>query len=184
MPIGDHCVANTGRDDRLPAVFGRFRREDLRLERDIAHCPDCGAIFEWAENAQLFGSGNLDEQTLRRLGEREAASVRELLRSDQAPLGAAGLADALGSVEPALLNALLSRIATGQRARLADIVPLLIDAYERGDAGVNGDVLSCYVGWSPARAKALLKQIGEREHASLRMQSIADICRRIAARNA
>ena len=100
-PLGPGEIAHTGRDERLSPAWGRMQRLDLDSRVDLGICPQCGALFEGSDHPQFFGSGNLDEEHLRRLEEPESALVRALLRAGEDPEAAqAAIAPALAGGVP------------------------------------------------------------------------------------
>lgn len=123
--LGAGEIANTGRDERLSPAWSRMTLLDLDSRIDLGVCPACGALFEWSDHPQYYGSGNLDEEHLRRLGPPEADLVRALLRTGEDPDAAqAAIAPALaGGVAEDLLIALLRRLVGQQRPAFQRLLP-------------------------------------------------------------
>jgi hypothetical protein len=71
--------ANTGRGETLAPELGRLVRLDLDRSDDLYECPGCGALFEWQDLPQNYGSGNCDEERLTRLTPEQALTARALL---------------------------------------------------------------------------------------------------------
>src|SRR5689334_12954443 len=77
--IPEEMWANTGRGDSLYPELGRLVRLNLDNGDDIYECPGCGALFEWEDLPQYYGSGNCDEERLTRLNPEQHLIVRALL---------------------------------------------------------------------------------------------------------
>lgn len=158
--LGAGEIAQTGYGERLSAAWGRCQRFDLSAEIDIGRCPDCGSLYEWTDHPQFYGSGNLDEEHLRRLDEPEASLVRALLPGAPGLVDpAAWIAAALTAVPPMLLKVLLMELAYRADARLAPMLPALLDMQYRPHPAFNTDVLSTYAGSSHRRTRPLLALI-------------------------
>lgn len=158
--LGAGEIAQTGYGHRLSPAWGRCKRYELSSDIDIGSCPECGTLYEWTDHPQFFGSGNLDEEHLRRLAEAEAGLVRAILPG-ASPLAApdAWIRTALGYVPPQLLKALLMALAYRADAQLATMVPALLDLLYRPYPPINSDVLSTYAGNCHRRTRPLLALI-------------------------
>lgn len=158
--LGDFEIANTGRGESLSPAWDRMRRCGLGFWVELGRCPECDALFEWQDHPQFYGSGNLDEEHLRRLPEAEAILVRALLAADsdvQAP--ARVIHTALSAVSPDLLRALLMDLALRHRAAFQPLLPALLDQLFRKPGLDTVDQLSSYVGSSLTRAREMMALI-------------------------
>jgi hypothetical protein len=151
-PLGAGEIANTGRDERLSPAWGRMQRLGLDSRVDLGICPQCGALFEWSDHPQFFGSGNLDEEHLRRLDEPESGLVRALLRAGEDPEAAqAAIAPALtGGVPDDLLIQLLRRLVYRQRSGFRRLLPSVLAHLHHTRYTGYGDVLGCYIVLQPS----------------------------------
>lgn len=158
--LGAGEIAQTGYGHRLSPAWGRCKRHELSSDIDIGSCPECGTLYEWTDHPQFFGSGNLDEEHLRRLDEPESALVRAVLPG-AAPLDAPELwiRAALDNIPPQLLKALLMELACRRDQQLAPMMPALLDLLYRPIPPINSDVLSTYTGNSHRRTRPLLALI-------------------------
>jgi hypothetical protein len=77
--IPSDLLANTGRGESLYPELGRLVRLNLDNSNDIYECPGCGALFEWEDLPQYYGSGNCDEERLARLNPEQQLTARALL---------------------------------------------------------------------------------------------------------
>lgn len=75
-------LRQSGYGESFPAAANALVPLELDNRHDVWRCPDCGDLFAWEDNSQLYGSGNLDEERLDRLTEAQAQSVRALLAPD------------------------------------------------------------------------------------------------------
>lgn len=83
--LPDHLSANTGRDEWLPAEVGKLKRlwnATGSNDVDVMLCPTCGAWFEWRDDTAWTGSGNNDEQTLKRLLPEAWVVLERLIHGD------------------------------------------------------------------------------------------------------
>lgn len=160
-PLGDGEIANTGRAERLSPAWSGMTLLDLDSRIDLGVCPACGALFEWSDHPQYYGSGNLDEEHLRRLGPPEADLVRALLRAGEDPDAAqAAIAPALaGGVAEDLLIALLRRLVGQQRPAFQRLLPRVLEHLFRSPRSGYGDVLGCYMFSSHNRSRELVAMI-------------------------
>lgn len=105
----------------------------------------------------ICGSGNLDEEHLRRLPQGEAELVRTLLlAATDAQAPARVIEAALTGVSPDLMRVLLANIANEQKAAFQPMLPTLVDTLFRHPGLSAVDQLSSYVGWSLARAHEVI----------------------------
>lgn len=160
-PLGAGEIAHTGRDEWLSPAWGGMTRLDLDSRIDLGTCPACGALFEWSDHPQYYGSGNLDEEHLRRLAPPEADLVRALLRADEEPDAAqAAMAPALaGGVAADLLIELLRRLVYRQRAAFRRLLPMVVAHLYHSPRSGFGDVLGCYMFSSHNRSRELVALI-------------------------
>jgi hypothetical protein len=77
--IPPDLLVNTGRDGTFPGEVRRLVQLDLGSSNDLYRCPECGALFEWEDLPQYYGSGNNDEERLTRLDSAQASTARDLL---------------------------------------------------------------------------------------------------------
>ncbi|MBL8246617.1 MAG: hypothetical protein JNL89_20635 [Rhodanobacteraceae bacterium] len=160
-PLGAGEIANTGRDERLSPAWGRMQRLGLDSRVDLGICPQCGALFEWSDHPQFFGSGNLDEEHLRRLDEPESGLVRALLRAGEDPEAAqAAITPALaGGVPDDLLIELLRRLVYQQRSGFRRLLPSVLAHLHHTRYTGYGDVLGCYMFSSHQRSREIVALI-------------------------
>jgi hypothetical protein len=119
-------LAQTGYGEQFPAAAYQLERLGLDMRRDIWRCKACGALFDWEDNSQLYGSGNLDEETLGRLGPAAAKAVGALL--DPGFHGMAGdelVALAAKEVPRPLFNNIVQYLVY-RTTRLEPLVPGLV----------------------------------------------------------
>lgn len=86
-PIPEVARANTGRDERFGEPIVRLRRLGIGSDEDLRECPECDAMFTWYDDRAFTGSGNNDEEVLRRVTEARAGVVHALLRRGEASPG-------------------------------------------------------------------------------------------------
>lgn len=154
--LGDAEIANTGRDERLSPAWQQMTRLELASQIDLGICPGCGALFEWSDHPQFFGSGNLDEERLRRLEGSEAALVRALLGGGDDPATAlAALGPALaGGVAPELLAEILRHLLRRHRPLFQRMLVPLLDALH-ATPPFDYSLLATYACWSHVRSREL-----------------------------
>lgn len=78
--IPEVARANTGREERFTEPFTRLRRLGIDTDEDLWECPECDAMFTWYDERALTGSGNNDEEVLRRVTDAHALVIHALLR--------------------------------------------------------------------------------------------------------
>jgi len=100
-------------------------RYGLDDDEDYWQCPECDAVFVWQDYTAFTGSGNNDEQTLQRVAEPHATTVRALRRGTTAVADdeLAELAANIAFAHAALVITLLRRDA----ALVWRLVPHLAD---------------------------------------------------------
>ncbi len=159
-PLGHGEIANTGRGERLSPAWGRMERLDLGSRVDLGICPQCAAMFEWTDHPQFFGSGNLDEEHLRRLDESEASLVRALLCGAQDPdVPGRAIRPALaGGVASDLLAEILRRLLYGERPVFRTLLPALLDALH-SQPPFDYSLLGSYACFSHVRSRELIALI-------------------------
>lgn len=152
-------IANTGRGEYLADAWYKMVRSDLANDIDLGRCPECDACFEWTDHPQCYGSGNLDEEHVRRLPEAEAALVRTLCApvDIEAPLRVFDAA--LAIVAPDLLRALLRKLVYQQRPAFQLLLPKLIDQLYLKPGMSDSDSIANYVGWGLGRAREVMDLI-------------------------
>lgn len=77
--IPPSLVANTGREEYLPVSTRALHRLDLDRDTDLWQCLECRALYEWEDDSSWTGSGNHDSESLTRLVEPHAETVRSVL---------------------------------------------------------------------------------------------------------
>lgn len=158
--LGNGEMANTGRGEYLSDAWGHMVRCGLGNDVDLGRCPECDACFEWQDHPQHYGSGNLDEEHLRRLPDAEAELVRALLlAASDAQAPARVIEAALTGVGPDLLRVLLADMAIKYKAAFRPLLPTLVDRLFREPGLSAVDRLSSYVGSSLARAQEMIARI-------------------------
>lgn len=160
-PLGDSESANTGRGEYLSDAWSAMSRLHLDNALDLGICPDCSAIFEWSDHPQCYGSGNLDEERLRKLAGTELDLVRQFLRAGedpQAPLRALPAALA-GGVGEDLLIVLLRQLVYRQREAFRLLLPTLVGLLYDQHRGSHGDVLGSYMFSSHVRSREIVALI-------------------------
>ena len=124
--LPDSYLAQTGYGEQFPAAAHQLERLGLDNRRDVWRCPSCGALFDWEDNSQLYGSGNLDEETLNRLGPAASTAIGALL--DPAYRGMAGdelVALAAKEAPRPLFNSVLQHLVY-HTTRLEPLIPGLV----------------------------------------------------------
>lgn len=156
-PLGAGEIANTGRGEYLSGAWSQLTRLGLDNRVDLGICPQCNAMFEWTDHPQYYGSGNLDEEHLRRVEEPELGLARELLRAaDDLQAPARVIAQAIaGGVAEDLLAEILRRMLYRQREVFRTLLPALLDGLYAKPA-FDRDLLSSYACWSHARSREIV----------------------------
>lgn len=143
--IPDEMWANTGRGDSLYPELGRLVRLDLNRSDDIYECPGCGALFEWEDLPQYYGSGNCDEERLTRLNPAQYQIVRALLDAKAGDQDAElFLEHALQNLSRDLVYTLLRYQATYHKQAFSKFLePLVVRLMAQSDGGLF-DVIRSY----------------------------------------
>lgn len=183
--IPNELVANTGREDYLPASTRVLERYDLGSD-DLWECPECRAFFLWVDDSQLSGSGNNDEERLSRIPEERAAILRACLHRDGAPLE-----ETVARVEDSLVTLpevglLLPALEKRDRELAKALLPRLVrDLARTNDVRVEAG-LSSYTYGKDGIGALLLKLLEETpcEGAAARatFDSLAKRCRQYLPR--
>ncbi len=118
----------TGYGASLPAAFRHLERLESNSRAALYECPECRALFVWEDHPQFFGSGNLDEEVIQRLGEAEAALVRFFLHE---PAVASRGAELFATLEQPALDLLLRRLMTRRVDAFRELVPAMLDELAR-----------------------------------------------------
>ncbi len=157
-------TAQTGYGDTLPASAGRLTCVEGDLSAALNVCPSCDALFVFQDHPQFFGSGNLDEETLERLDEGQAALVRAFLREpDPARHGE----QLFTSLQRPAVELLLRHLYRTREPVFRALLPWLLRELERWQApqALGGfwllDLLSTYA-YGRERAGLLLEQLAGR----------------------
>jgi len=79
--LADGTRANTGRDCHLPEQAFELRRYEIDSREDIRECRKCKSLFLWIDDSSWTGSGNNDEEILKRIPEDRVPLVRSHLRA-------------------------------------------------------------------------------------------------------
>lgn len=179
-PLGGGEIARTGRGESLDGAWQKFARLDLDNRVDLGTCPDCNAIFEWTDHPQCYGSGNLDEEHLRRIEEPELGLVRELLRADEDPQAPSRVIvrAIAGGVAEDLLAGILRRMLYRQREVFRTLLPALLDALHLKPA-FDRDLLSSYACWSHVRSREIVALIAtDPRPRSIQVTHLLERCRK------
>lgn len=105
-------VVNTGRDEIVPVDARRLMPLGLDDGHDLRRCPECGALFEWEDFPQFYGSGNNAEERWTRLDAAQASVVEELLDPGSGARTSEVLyVEALRTLSAGILGELLRRMA-------------------------------------------------------------------------
>lgn len=105
-----HLSANTGREQWLPSEAGALEQLDLSRDLDLRRCKVCRALFVWGDHPQLYGSGNLDEETLDRLSVEQTQTVELFLSGAPGPEVNTLVAAAFNQLDEEVLMLLLNRL--------------------------------------------------------------------------
>lgn len=110
--IPSNLLVNTGRDETFPDEVRRLVWLEVGDSYDLRRCPECGALFEWEDMPQFYGSGNNDEERLTRLDPARASMARELLDPEPGARDDALLyAQAFRTLSPGLVCEILRHLA-------------------------------------------------------------------------
>ena len=179
-PLGSTYVAQTGSGDRFPAAYDKLKKEDLGLRSDLLRCPECDGFFFWEDHSQLFGSGNLDEETLAKLEEQPARIVRDLLRLPDPAISATHLLkECFAGLPESIRDLLLSHLRNSRKEAFDQLLPSLVARlHEANDATLRSFLISyCYDG--TIRSAAVLKLIEEDPRTkNPQCEMLADYCRK------
>lgn len=159
--LGGGEIANTGRGEYLSGAWSKLQRLNLGNRLDLGICPQCASIVEWTDHPQCYGSGNLDEEHLRRIEEPELGLVRTFLRAGEDPHATlAALAPALaGGIGEDLLVDLLRWLVYKQRSTFRLLLPTLVGHLYSAPRSGYGDALGNYMFSSHVRSREIVALI-------------------------
>lgn len=161
--IPDDLLVNTGRDGTFPAEVDRLLRLELGTRNDLYRCPACGALFEWEDLPQYYGSGNNDEERLTRLSPTQAATARALLDPEPGerdgpstePGGESLCERAFRTLPPGVLYEVLRHVGREHPHVFVGLLePLVARLAVRGDHSLC-DVITSYCGLHGDRLEEL-----------------------------
>jgi hypothetical protein len=164
--IPPYLLVNTGRDGRFPLEVGRLTRLGLASDRDLYECPDCGALFEWQDLPQFYGSGNCAEERVRRLDDAATAAARALLAPEPSARDNEGVRarGTRGNMSFELMCKLLGRLAVRDKATFSAVwLAPTVRSYVAGSdhALVLWAVIDSYCGDDSHRASEVIALIDE-----------------------
>jgi len=119
-------VANTGRDEWLPPEANQLERMELDRSLDLRRCRGCRALFLWGDHPQVYGSGNLDEETLERLSPEASATVELLLTGGLGPEVNTLVNAAFNQLSEELVGLLLGRLDATRPDQFERLIPQLV----------------------------------------------------------
>jgi hypothetical protein len=131
--ICDHLPASrltfaTGYGETLPGAFGRLTEIASNSRAALRECPECRGVFVWEDHAQLYGSGNLDEEVIERLDEGPSELVRAFIH---APDPASRAGELFATLKRPALDLLLGQLLWRRQEVFREILPLLLDELAR-----------------------------------------------------
>lgn len=176
-------TANTRRDEWLPPATRALERLGLNSREDLWACRECGALYLWEDLSSWTGSGNNDEETLRRITAAQLPVVRRFLgREDAGDMTV--LADALFALPRTVSDLLLVHAYHRERAMVRAIAPRLVAELARRD-GLEGyglrDLLSGLVEKDPDEARRVLAAIEATQARPYLLAQVAERCREAIA---
>jgi hypothetical protein len=156
--IREERWANTGRGESLYPELGQLVQLDLDNRNDLFECPDCGALFEWADLTQLSGSGNNDEERLTRLNPEQHATARALLDPDPGERDCEQLLEqALRVLSHEVLYSVLRYRAGRRKEAFAGFVGPMLARLTAGTDGSLVDVIRTYCGYDEGRLTEIIR---------------------------
>lgn len=160
--IPNSLVVNTGRDERFPVEVHRLSSLELAESHDLRQCPECGALFEWEDMPQFYGSGNNAEEALTRLDPARASLVEELLDTEPGERDSELLCtQAFKTLSFALVCRLLSRLAYSHRQVFAGfLAPIVAELAARSDFELANIVVG-YCGEDGGRLEELRRLLDD-----------------------
>ena len=153
-------TVKTGMGEYLPGAMSSLTRLDLGHDHDLYRCPECDSLFHWQDHPQFYGSGNLDEESIARLSDDEAAAVRSLLSFERGSENADQiLRSAFAIVPREIVSNILMRLAIYKAAEFDPLVDVVVDRLlETNDTALT-DVLSTYCGRNNERIAHMIDRI-------------------------
>lgn len=144
-------------DTYLAQTAYRLQKLGFSFSRDLWRCPDCGALFDWEDIPQYYGSGNLDEERLTRLNESQSALIRTLLDLDLGERTAAEVLDhVFREVPEDLAREILRHQAITRRDDFAPFVEPLVGRMVHGGGIDLADVISSYCSYDTASLRQIV----------------------------
>ncbi len=122
--LPDSLTAQTGYGDSLPSASGRLTEVASDSRAALRECPECRAVFVWEDHPQFYGSGNLDEEMLERLGAAQSELVRAFVH-DADPAGRAG--ELFATLKRPALDLLLGHLLWRRKEVFREVLPVLLD---------------------------------------------------------
>jgi hypothetical protein len=158
--IREELWANTGRGESLYPELGRLVGLDLDNRNDLHECPDCGALFEWADLSQLSGSGNNDEERLTRLNPEQQATARALLDPDPGERDGEQLLERAHRVlSDDILYSILRYRARHRKEAFAGLVRPIVARLIAGNTGSLVDVIRAYCDYDEGRLTEIIRML-------------------------
>lgn len=156
--IPSELWANTGRGESLHPEIGGLVRLDIDRSYDLYECPGCGALFEWEDLPQTYGSGNCDEERLRRLNPEQALTARTLLDPNPGERDIAALLHGASKIlSRDLVYAILGHLAARHKQAFSGFLELLVaQAMAEGGLG-RFELLRSYCGYDRERLREVVR---------------------------
>ncbi len=158
--LPDSLTVQTGYGDTLPSASGRLTEITSDSGAALRECPACPAVFVWEDHPQFFGSGNLDEETLERLGAAQAELVRAFVHGPD-PAGRAG--EIFATLKRPALDLLLDHLLWRRKDVFRELLPLLLDELERAPGPPQAlgftwlqDLITTWAGCGAEQARSVL----------------------------
>jgi hypothetical protein len=150
--------ATTGQGESLHPEIECLVRLDIDRSYDLYECPGCGALFEWEDLPQTYGSGNCDEERLTRLNPEQMATARILLDPDPEERdNAALLHRALQILSPDLVYHILGYLAARHKQAFSGFLDLLV-AQAMAEGGLRRfEVMRTYCGYDRERLREMVR---------------------------
>jgi hypothetical protein len=153
-------TVNTGRDGAFPDAFHRLKSLEIR---DVFRCPDCGALFEWQDFPQFYGSGNNAEESLTRLTPEAAFLFRRLLEDRIGADEASGLLDeAFTTVPPKTLTTLIVHLMYFRLDQFELLLGPLVDRFLRENSQELYSLLYAFTNGKPDRCRLMIRLLKDR----------------------
>lgn len=152
--------ANTGRGESLLPEAGGLVRLDLDSRNDLWECPSCESLFAWEDLPQSYGSGNEDEERLRRLTPDQTTTARELLDPSPGERDGARLLDrAFRALDHDLLYSILRYRAGRQHHAFSGLVEPILARLTAENDGPLADAVGHYCGYDRERLAEVIRML-------------------------